>query len=606
MDANYFLNKTVGKCVIKSLLGSGGMAWVFQAQHAELGVTRAVKILKPLEGDVSLDQKRQKLYTERFQREAKIAANLNHKNIIRIHDVGAFENTFYIEMEYLKGRTLSRFIHDLNNAVPSEIAACIIHLAAEAMAYAHDTTISFEGLELKGLIHRDIKPENIFLTDAGELKILDFGIAKLSNTTLTTSTEARNVTGTISYMSPEQIDGKDLDKTSDIFSLGVVFYELLSGTNPFLTDQLSTTVKNISTGKYSKLESVRPGVPDLFPTLINKCLQVKPGSRFKSASEILLLTNNYLAQGGIFNVDSTLKGFIETGNIARTTHVQAIPRKNKLIRPVAAAAGLILLGGAGYFGYIRFANHRDQASKQQLAQAEPSLASMFDTTPAAIPGGGQPPQSEPQALVKGPETAPEAPKPASPGLSPVPTQETAQEGPKTSPISAPVALPAPVKPSMKKPAPPPAAPAPVVIPTPSWPDSINEAFSAGRQEDALRLIIDHSLPEIGIAKRDLFPKGDLVNFFFSGMSYYNAGNFQLASMLFEKAIRSPTQFNSFRMFFIHKALYYKAQSYTSIFQSGDKASLDNAVKSWEGFIKISNDPKQKAQADSILNTLRNK
>ncbi len=255
MDHTYYIGKELGKCKIDSLLGSGGMAWVYLAHHKDLKLNRAIKVLKPI--DSSFDIKKKDLLLERFLREGQLSACLDHKNIIKVHDVGTIDKeTYFMEMEYLEGQTLTQLIRNKNTnkeEIPIKIIACIANILADTLNYAHNTKFMFAGNETTGLIHRDLKPDNIFINKSGQLKILDFGIAKLADMSLTTSTEARNVTGTLSYMSPEQINGSELTKTSDIFSIGVVLYELITGKHPFLTDKMQTTVMNICNGKYTKL-----------------------------------------------------------------------------------------------------------------------------------------------------------------------------------------------------------------------------------------------------------------------------------------------------------------------------------------------------------------
>ena len=279
--ADDFIGRSFGKCRVENLIGAGGMAWVFQAYHSELGIKRAIKVLKTSEE--LLENGKRSLFIERFTREAKIAANLDHKNIIRIHDVGCLkagsdtfkDDIYYIEMEFLEGITLKKFILDHQNNINPEIIASIMYLCSDALSYAHNATIRFQDMEVKGLIHRDLKPENIFITKDGDLKVLDLGIAKLDSVGLTTSTEARNVTGTLAYMSPEQIDGKPLEKTSDIFSLGIVFYELISGRHPFLAEQASVTLVNLLCVKYEKLTASQPGIHPIFNEIVTGCLKIE-------------------------------------------------------------------------------------------------------------------------------------------------------------------------------------------------------------------------------------------------------------------------------------------------------------------------------------------
>jgi serine/threonine protein kinase len=374
MDFSYYIDKTLGKCKITRLIGVGGMAWVFLARHQDLGVQRAIKVLKPV--DDSLDANRKQLLIDRFVREARVSANLHNKNIIKIHDVGSFENTYYIEMEYLKGKSLRQFIADFEGFIPEDVAASIIYLCSDAINYAHKCVIAYDNQEIRGVIHRDIKPDNIYITEAGELKLLDFGIAKLSNISLTTSTEARNVTGTLAYMSPEQIDGKKVEASSDIFSLGIVYYELLLGRNPFLAEQMATTVRNISTCAYENPVKKRPGLHPAFNKILSGCLKYNPSDRFDSASEIRDLAFKILYGNGISNVDDSFREFITTGNVT----TQAPPAKRR--KWAAFAALLLAFLAVAYFAFNVF---RPEKRPAPILQTVMLLAPAQVIKPAPAP-----------------------------------------------------------------------------------------------------------------------------------------------------------------------------------------------------------------------------
>ena len=194
--------------VIKRKLGSGGMADVYLAEDQELGRRVALKLLD--DRHASDEQ-----FVERFRREAQSAAGLNHPNIVSIFDRGRAEGTYYIAMEFLDGRTLKELLVR-NGPTPIPIAIDYARQILGALAFAHRN----------GIIHRDIKPHNIVVGGDGRLKVTDFGIARSGASQMT---EAGSIVGTAQYLSPEQARGAAVDKRSDLFSLGIVLYDMLTG-----------------------------------------------------------------------------------------------------------------------------------------------------------------------------------------------------------------------------------------------------------------------------------------------------------------------------------------------------------------------------------------
>ena len=201
--------------VIKRKLGSGGMADVYLAEDQELGRRVALKLLD--DRHASDEQ-----FVERFRREAQSAAGLNHPNIVSIFDRGRAEGTYYIAMEFLDGRTLKELLVR-NGPTPIPIAIDYARQILGALAFAHRN----------GIIHRDIKPHNIVVGGDGRLKVTDFGIARSGASQMT---EAGSIVGTAQYLSPEQARGAPVDPRSDLYSLGIVLYEMLTGKVPFTGD----------------------------------------------------------------------------------------------------------------------------------------------------------------------------------------------------------------------------------------------------------------------------------------------------------------------------------------------------------------------------------
>ena len=248
--------------VIKSI-GEGGMANVYLGYDTILDRNVAIKVLR---GDLANDEK----FVRRFQREALSASSLAHPNIVEMYDVGEDDGTYYIVMEYVDGKTLKQLLKKRGTLTLSE-AIDIMSQLTDGMAHAHDSYI----------IHRDLKPQNIMIKDDGQIKITDFGIAMALNSTQLTQTNS--VMGSVHYLPPEQASGKGCTIKSDIYSMGIIFYELLTGTLPFKGDNAVEIALKHMREPVPSVREDNPSLPQSIENIIKKATAKNPKNRYDSA-----------------------------------------------------------------------------------------------------------------------------------------------------------------------------------------------------------------------------------------------------------------------------------------------------------------------------------
>ena len=248
--------------VIRSI-GEGGMANVYLGYDTILDRNVAIKVLR---GDLANDEK----FVRRFQREALSASSLAHPNIVEMYDVGEDDGTYYIVMEYVDGKTLKQLLKKRGSLTLSE-AIDIMSQLTDGMAHAHDSYI----------IHRDLKPQNIMIKDDGQIKITDFGIAMALNSTQLTQTNS--VMGSVHYLPPEQASGKGCTIKSDIYSMGIIFYELLSGSLPFRGDNAVEIALKHMREPLPSLREENPSIPQSIENIIRKATAKNPKNRYDSA-----------------------------------------------------------------------------------------------------------------------------------------------------------------------------------------------------------------------------------------------------------------------------------------------------------------------------------
>src|SRR4030095_10578703 len=254
--------------------GAGGMGEVYRAKDPRLGRDVAIKVLPPA---FSSDADRLK----RFEQEARAAGVLNHPNITAVHDLGTHDGAPYVVHELLEGETLRSELAS-GRFSPRKAIDYAVQIA-QGLAAAHE----------KGIVHRDLKPENVFVTKEGRVKILDFGLAKLTQvegasnaTNIPTATEPGVVMGTLGYMSPEQIKAKPADARSDIFALRAILYEMLSGQRAFRGDSAGETMAAILKEDPPDLSVTNQKISPGLDRIVRHCLEKNPERRFQSASDI--------------------------------------------------------------------------------------------------------------------------------------------------------------------------------------------------------------------------------------------------------------------------------------------------------------------------------
>jgi len=303
----------IGNCRIVEELASGGMAVVYRAVQDPLGRTVAIKALK---SSVALEEN----VVTRFEREAKSLALLQHENIIHVYDFHRERGALFIVMEYVQGIDLYDLLEKCGR-LPYDVAAIIAMQVARALDYVH----------YRGIVHRDIKPANVMISRQGGTKVMDFGIAR--DTSFGDLTEAGTGIGTPAYMSPEQVLGDKLDARSDIFSLGVMLYQMVTGKKPFVEDERRSAMHKIRLEKHVRARKLNPDIPRELERVIDRCLEKQPRDRWRSAQHMMMALERFLAKHVEMNHQARLVLFIRSQNVI--TELEA----EEYLNPAALGTG---------------------------------------------------------------------------------------------------------------------------------------------------------------------------------------------------------------------------------------------------------------------------
>ncbi|HVQ38162.1 MAG TPA: protein kinase, partial [Pyrinomonadaceae bacterium] len=361
-------NAKIAQYTIVSKLGEGGMGVVWRARDTKLGRDVAIKVLP-----ASLSENAERL--NRFEQEAQAAGALNHPNILVIHHIGTYDGAPYIVSELLEGETLRERM--AGAALPQRKAIEYALQMAMGLAAAHE----------KGIVHRDIKPDNIFITDDGRVKILDFGLAKLTSTndgsesqtevpTRKVNTDPGTVMGTMGYMSPEQLKGQHTDHRSDIFSFGAILYETLAGKRAFRGDSMAETMSAILREDPPDLSATNKTVSPALERVVRHCLEKNPAERFHSARDLAFaiesLSGSAISSGQTAIIEAAAASAVQPLRVSKLLD-------NALVAWIIAAVCVAGLLAALVVSY--FSRGTSESAAAQLYFVPPPELSFNDVAP---------------------------------------------------------------------------------------------------------------------------------------------------------------------------------------------------------------------------------
>ena len=284
---------------ILGVLAQGGMGKIYRAIHPQ---SKKIIILKQL-----IAARSKRILSQRFKREADIMIAFSHPNIVRVFDFFKEGDSYFMAMEFINGVSLEKLIGK-KKQIPHMPALLILSEACRGLKYAHDN----------GVIHRDIKPDNVLISNRGEVKLVDFGIARAPTDPGEELTKTGTIMGTPAYMSPEQlISAKNLDTRTDIYSLGVVFYQMVTGESPFENEFNAETIDKISRGDYVRPENLSPTIPGIFKRIIKRTMDHRINRRYGDLQELIDILSKYTNQYRDRNeINAELEKFLVASEMA--------------------------------------------------------------------------------------------------------------------------------------------------------------------------------------------------------------------------------------------------------------------------------------------------
>lgn len=431
------IGKQFGKYIIRSRVAEGGMGIVYLALDTQLGREVALKILPEY---FSMDRER----LSRFHREARATSLLNHPNIVTVFEIGQLDGCEFIVTEFVEGKTLRELMRQ--GQIPFVEMLKIASQVAGALAAAHKA----------GIIHRDIKPENVMLRPDGYVKVLDFGLAKLTDATRKTpsgniefapsgvnQTVPGMIMGTVSYMSPEQAEGGETDARTDIWALGVMLYEMVAGKVPFKGPTPSHTIVAILEQEPEPLQNASPELRQIIST----ALQKDRALRFQTAEAMSSAIDEVKHRLGYIS-DKNISGPAPTARSIAAARIQPTPSPyRKLLWLVPAAFALLLVGSIGIYAVVTWLMERSGSDPVRVPPANSMTPNPEPT--AFVPVVIEPTQS-PTPVITYVEPTPIEPTPAPVEELPGTVAEPRRQQPRTAPPARP---PEPKRPPVKKPKP---------------------------------------------------------------------------------------------------------------------------------------------------------
>ncbi len=366
----------IGKLRIESVIGHGGIGVVYKARDPETEKVRAVKIPYPKTSRRDID---------RFRLEAKICANLDHPNIIKIYNVDLYAGVLpYAEMDFIDGGSMADHIKE--KPLPVPVALGVIILLCRALEYAYTRVLTIDGKQYDRLLHRDIKPGNILISGNGAVKLTDFGLAKFEGIELHTITGA--MPGTVPYMAPEQHQSPIASMRTDIFSLGVTLYEMVSGKRPFPEKGEDAFAQHIAAkfdGKFSPLKSIDGSVSDVVDNIVKRCLSPDPEKRYASYASLRMALEPVLGDYSDLDAEDLARLYFANRKNYRLAVSSHPRRKVRLNKRLGITAAVFLIAVSAFAVLVTISKLNEADILQKTLFHKPSETGRMTSNPVTPP-----------------------------------------------------------------------------------------------------------------------------------------------------------------------------------------------------------------------------